>query len=886
MRAQLLTVLVATALLLVAAMLLAQTSTTNTLSVQTATTTSLSNSMAVIPGTAPKIVQKAIPLGPAPPNKEITIMILPKLKMDELNKYIQELYTPGSPNYGKFLTPQQVYAKFGYGMWQPQIIVNYAQMYGIEVEQSGPFIKLKGTIAQFQQFFQTNFVLYKYGGRVFYAPEADVKLPAAIAPYVGAILGLNNITIATPSLKYLSEVIKNATYVKTEPVALPVKSHQQFWLIAPPYDYIPLHLQELYSLNPLYRLGLNGSGQTIVIVDAYGDPYVGQALAAFDGDMGLPDPPKFYVIYYQATQFPTQGDPNWGLESDLDVQWSHAMAPGANIILVYTPYPDDSLYMAIADMLNLLSGKPMIISLSWGANESALISYGINISGYEEILAMAAAQGVPVFVSSGDQGVTSYPATSQYVTAVGGTALFSKAAGTNLYAAPSYLLETGWGDYIPNATAFGATFKLGWYLGGSGGGVSELVPKPWYQQQLPYPNRTTPDIALDASPFTGVNVYQIGPCPSNATQLCTVIYIGVGGTSLAAPLMAGIYAVIQQGYRTTLGFANPYIYSMYPKTQEYQAAFNPTQSYTKATLGGIMLDWNQTGGIIQTAALITYLSGNDSGAYAQPWTYNTVTGLGSPNAYYLYQLIRSNGTVLDMWQRTATYAATPTITWPGNITINVWVNIPSNMSGKLVGIASTTGATAGANTWSLVKATNDGIAFRVYTSPSTYAQCFTTSGIFSGYFGKWVPITVTYNNYTGVARIYINGTLAAACSTFGNYKLSPAPLYIGLAVAPVGTGYFTGYMANLQIYGAELTPAQAAALAIAGTHGPAVSAPLLAWYPMDQTAGSTIYAKTGPTATITGTSYLWTLPPFYPPTPRYTGATQYQFNYAIPTIPK
>jgi subtilase family serine protease len=93
-------------------------------------------------------------------------------------------------------------------MWQPQVIANYAQMYGIKVEQSGPFIKLKGTIAQFHQFFRTNFMLYKYGGRILYAPEADVKLPATIAPYVGAILGLHNITIATPYVKYLSKAIK------------------------------------------------------------------------------------------------------------------------------------------------------------------------------------------------------------------------------------------------------------------------------------------------------------------------------------------------------------------------------------------------------------------------------------------------------------------------------------------------------------------------------------------------------------------------------------------------------------------------------------------------------------------------------------------------------
>jgi subtilase family serine protease len=98
----------------------------------------------------------------------------------------------------------------------------------------------------------------------------------------------------------------------TEPVVLPIKSHQWFWFRGPLYTYTPLHLHELYSLNPLYRLCLDGSGQTIVIINAYGDPCVGRALTAFDRDMGLPDPPKFYVIYYQATQFPTQGDPAWG----------------------------------------------------------------------------------------------------------------------------------------------------------------------------------------------------------------------------------------------------------------------------------------------------------------------------------------------------------------------------------------------------------------------------------------------------------------------------------------------------------------------------------------------------------------------------------------------
>jgi subtilase family serine protease len=358
----------------------------------------------------------------------------------------------------------------------------------------------------------------------------------------------------------------------------------------------------------------------------------------------------------------------------------------------------------------------------------------------------------------------------------------------------------------------------------------------------------------------------VEPC---GTQLCTGIYIGVGGTSLSAPLMAGIYATIQQGYAGRLGHAAPYLYSIYARTPPYRATFKPTYPYTVDTLPGELWAWRLPGGLIWAKAILTLVAGNNTGVYAQPWQYNFVTGLGSPNAWYLYQILNSFATTLNLWQRTTTYAYTPTITWPGTITISVWVNIPSNMSGKLVGIASTM-TTATTYRWSLVKSLSDAFTLWLYT-PSGWAGC----GGPVIQFNTWYHIVATYNNATGVATIYYNGKPVANC-TLPKIKLNPAPLYIGYGAAPAGTAGFTGYMTNLQIYSTAITPQQAYALYLAGPYGPTLSAPLIAWYPLSQLVGDPITEKSGPAATMTGTSYQWTYPPTYPPTPTFVGQLTYQ----------
>lgn len=514
-----------------------------------------------IPNTAPALENESTYIGPAPSNLKITVMILPLLKYNKFASYIQELYTPGSPDYHKFLNSYQIYEDFSVSPITPDII-SYASQFGISVNATSPlFVVLKGNIYQFEQMFHVKFGMYKYGNMPYFAPTSNVELPADIVSYVSGVLGINNITIAYPNILYLkAEKYANGHLSTINTTTIKI-SPNQFIGPLPVEQYTPLQIEGAYNMLPLYKLGFLGQGETIAIVDAYGDPAVGYSLDNFSRYSGIPNPPLFNVLYFNATQLPP---PNfgWSVETDLDVEYSHTMAPGANILLVYSPYPSNELYEAVAFIVEYHLAN--IISLSWGAPEYYLLEAGVNITALNEIFMAAAAEGIQVFVSSGDQGVydalfgihsINFPSSSPYVTSVGGTALYMSGVSKYINATMKYDFQVGWGDYFMNAIADGYQFSMYYTYAGSGGGESQIFPKPFYQSNLPYTNRTDPDIAMDADPFTGVNVIQDG---SNNSY---VIYIGVGGTSLAAPLSAGIAAVIDQyysdTYHETLGFLNP-----------------------------------------------------------------------------------------------------------------------------------------------------------------------------------------------------------------------------------------------------------------------------------------------------------------------------------------
>ena len=255
--------------------------------------------------------------------------------------------------------------------------------------------------------------------------------------------------------------------------------------ISPPFS--PAQIRKAYGID---QIPGNGAGKTIAIVDAYGDANIESELQAFDAYYGLPGPPTFTIYPSPSTSY----NQEWALETALDVEWAHAMAPGANILLVVAPSDYES------DLLNAVeyatSQGADIVSMSWGGSE---------FSGETALDSYFNHAGVTYLAASGDGGAeVLWPAASQYVVAVGGTTLTIRSDGT-------YGSESAWS--------------------GSGGGQSAYVPKPSFQSGLSGSYRQVPDVAFDADPGSGVRVYYSGG------------WWAVGGTSLSTPCWAGLYAL-------------------------------------------------------------------------------------------------------------------------------------------------------------------------------------------------------------------------------------------------------------------------------------------------------------------------------------------------------
>ena len=324
------------------------------------------------------------------------------------------------------------------------------------------------------------------------------------------------------------------------------------------YCYGPAAIRAAYAVNGLLNNGFDGKGRTIVILDAFGSPFVTNDLKLFDKVFGLPDPPSFTIITMPGTPPYDPNDANivgWTAEIALDVEWSHAMAPGANIILVAAKSNSDQ---DLIDGLNYAIDHHLgdVVSMSFGESEADLANPdGLDIvAAWQKAFAKAKEQHMTLFVSSGDQGSTNegfpfqnvgWPASSDLVTSVGGTNLKFGTA-TNADPNGTYRSEMVWND------GFGA----------GGGGMSFLVDTPDFQQDLPdsvkrtlHGNRGVPDVAYNAGVVGGVVAAWAAPFGPGS-------FFIFGGTSAGAPQWAGIVADINQAKGRPLGFLNKQLYKL------------------------------------------------------------------------------------------------------------------------------------------------------------------------------------------------------------------------------------------------------------------------------------------------------------------------------------
>jgi subtilase family serine protease len=282
-----------------------------------------------------------------------------------------------------------------------------------------------------------------------------------------------------------------------------------------PLGFSPQQISQAYNFNHITFNGGaikgDGSGQTIAIVDPYSQPHIVNDLQTFDSTFGLSAPPTFTVVnQYGGTTLPA-ADATWGLEESLDVEWAHALAPGAKILLVEansTNWPD------LLAAVNYARNQPgvSVISLSWGggegADEAAYDSYFTTPSGHNGITFVAASG------DGGSQGTPLYPSVSPNVLAVGGTRLGLNSSG-------NYGWETGWS--------------------GSGGGISLYESRPGFQKNIVTQSgtgRAVPDVAYNASTLSPYAVYDSWSYSG---------WLTAAGTSAGAPQWAALLAIADQG---------------------------------------------------------------------------------------------------------------------------------------------------------------------------------------------------------------------------------------------------------------------------------------------------------------------------------------------------
>jgi subtilase family serine protease len=327
---------------------------------------------------------------------------------------------------------------------------------------------------------------------------------------------------------------------------------------APGGGLTPAQIRTAYDLGPLVPRHIDGAGQTIVIVDSFGSPTIRTDLAHFDRYFGLPAPPSFRVIQPAGRVSPfgprNSNRVGWAVETTLDVEWAHVMAPGASIMLVETPTSENEgttgfPQIVAAEDYVLRHRLGQVISQSFAATEQTFPSRQSLLS-LRSAYQLAARDHVTVLAATGDQGATgdtynmrteyaapavSWPATDPLVTAVGGTQLDLRASGIRRQP------DTAW--------------RL------SGGGMSIVFGRPSYQngvRQVTGSHRGIPDISMDAGTPVAIYASYLGPGSNYWTA--------IGGTSLATPLFAGIVALADQvaghGHAHGLGPINPAIYQI------------------------------------------------------------------------------------------------------------------------------------------------------------------------------------------------------------------------------------------------------------------------------------------------------------------------------------
>lgn len=547
---------------------------------------------------------------------------------------------PNSSSYRQFLSPTAFRSKFAPTSSDAAAVQNWLQASGFKVVHTPAnrhFVAAQGTVRQIEFAFGTTVNIYKVSGMRLRAPATNLSVPSSIASRISGVIGIDesynfvhpNTVVdknAPPSAGFRNSPPLSAYWAElVSPYAYPTGFTDVSSPATAPWTvrgYTPAQIKGAYGIS-----GYDGAGQTVAIIDAYASPTILQDVNQWSTNRGLPTmtagqfsqvvPPGIF----RRPQNPAQDPQGWYGEETLDVEAVHGMAPAAKIVYVGAP----NNYQDLDAALNYVVDRHLaqIVTNSYGFH-GEFLPPGF-IKPFEQTLIQAAIEGIGVYFSSGDSGdetsvlgvaSADWPASSPWVTAVGGTSLGVSQANTRA-------LETGWGTstYACNKTTLVCT-RSAW-LYGSGGGVSRIFAKPSYQGSITASGRAVPDVAALGDPQTGLLVGQTQHFPDGSYY----DEYRIGGTSLSSPIFAGLMALADQAAGAPHGFANPLFYA-------HAGAFYDVLSVKTAVARR-----NFNNSVDATAGTSDFLrtfddySGSPTQSTHAGW--DNVTGLGTPGSSFL-----------------------------------------------------------------------------------------------------------------------------------------------------------------------------------------------------------------------------------------------------------
>jgi subtilase family serine protease len=635
----------------------------------------------VISNNVPKFVHSAKHVGLTDSTKTIDVIIWLKIRnRSALDKLAGDLYDPESSQYHRWIKPVEFASMFAPVSEDRATVERFFSSNGLSVVEVGPknmYVRARGTVASVNKAFHVQLNDFQFRGQTLYANTSDPVITGDAGPLTEAIYGLHNLKYthpnATQSVRLTkkgaaptSAVVGDGIVASTAPpidsVCFSGTKTESFKNNGNSYPYVtlkgnvyaasagplggcgytPPEIQTAYHLTKLYDEGFDGTGQTIVIIDWCGSPTIRSDANAFSAAYGLPPLTQSNFEIINSSTPPICGAPD--PEINIDVEWAHAIAPGANIDLVVPPSAsfadvDTAEYFAVINNLG------SVISGSYGSDE--LFDDPAELQTENLINEIAAVQGISANFSTGDDGdntdegnfspSVSAPADSPYATGVGGISLALKSNKTIEW-------QSGWGTNLTPIIAgsvYDPPTEGTFFNYGSGGGRSGVFSKPAFQHKLKGSARLLPDISWLADPFTG------GVIVISVPYQVPKAYEVYGGTSLACPMFSALWAIANQEAGGPLGQAAQYVYSMPESTiidvkpvssatnvtAVYKESATITDSYNASELAGatefVSAIWNIP--LMQdTTVVVTF--GTDSGLHtAAGW--DDVTGVGVPNGY-------------------------------------------------------------------------------------------------------------------------------------------------------------------------------------------------------------------------------------------------------------